>query len=139
MKETHGYHPRHTSWALLILLTIVWGSSFILIKKGLTIYSASQVAAIRIFSASLFMIPFAISLMKRVDKKYYLTIFISGFIGSFIPAFLFSFAQTQIDSAVTGMVNSLTPVFVLLIGVGDIKLIIGYDVSPNMFIVLTSV
>lgn len=116
IKKGNGLHP-NISWALLILLTIVWGSSFILIKKGLAVYSASQVAAIRIFSASLFMIPFAFSWMRRIDKKYYLLIFVSGFIGSFIPAFLFAIAQTQLDSAVTGMVNSLTPVFVLVIGI----------------------
>ena len=115
--KLHDHHPRFLSWILLILLTIVWGSSFILIKKGLTVYSASQVAAIRILSASLFMIPFAFSWLKRIDKKHLPLIFISGFIGSFIPAILFSVAQTQLDSAITGIVNSLTPVFVLLIGV----------------------
>ena len=116
MIESKNRHPQFVSWALLILLTIVWGSSFILIKKGLIVYSAPQVAAIRIFSASLFMVPFAFSWMRRIDKKYYLLIFVSGFIGSFIPAFLFAFAQTQLDSAVTGIVNALTPVFVLIIG-----------------------
>ena len=103
-------------WILLIVLTLVWGSSFILIKKGLEVYSATQVSAIRILSASMFMIPFAFSWMKRVDKKHYLLIFFSGFIGSFIPAILFAIAQTQLDSAVTGMVNAMTPVFVLIIG-----------------------
>lgn len=111
-----GERTRLVSWILLLLLTIIWGSSFILIKKGLIIYSAPQVAAIRILSASLFMIPFASSWLRRVDKKYYLLIFFSGFIGSFIPAFLFAIAQTQLDSAVTGIVNALTPVFVILIG-----------------------
>ena len=117
MKESEGHHPQFISWSLLVLLTIVWGSSFILIKKGLSVYSAPQVAAIRILSASIFMVPFAFSWIRRIDKKYFLLIFVSGFIGSFIPAFLFAFAQTQLDSAVTGIVNALTPVFVLIIGV----------------------
>lgn len=108
--------PEIVPWILLTILTLVWGSSFILIKKGLEVYSATQVSAIRILSASIFMIPFAVSWLKRVDKQYYLLIFFSGFIGSFIPAFLFAFAQTQLDSAVTGMINALTPVFVLVIG-----------------------
>ena len=117
MNQFKDHHPRFYAWALLILLTLVWGSSFILIKKGLTMYSAPQVASIRILSASLFMVPFALSWMRRVDKKHYVLIFISGFIGSYVPAFLFATAQTQLDSAVSGIVNSLTPVFVLLIGV----------------------
>ncbi len=117
MKIFQNHHPRIISWMLLILLTIVWGSSFILIKKGLTVYTASQVAAIRIFSASLFMVPFAISWLRRIKKNHLPIVFISGFFGSFIPAFLFAFAQTRLDSAVTGIVNALTPVFVLIIGV----------------------
>jgi drug/metabolite transporter (DMT)-like permease len=114
-KSEHA-HSEIKAWGLLILLTLVWGSSFILIKKGLTVFSATQVSAIRILSASLFMIPFAYSWLKSVDKKYYFLIFISGFTGSLIPAFLFATAQTRLDSAVTGMINSLTPVFVMLIG-----------------------
>ena len=117
MKLLKEHHPRFLSWVLLILLATVWGSSFILIKKGLTVFPALQVASIRILSASLFMIPFAVSWLKQINKKHLPLIFFSGFIGSFIPAILFSVAQTQLDSAITGIVNSLTPVFVLLIGV----------------------
>jgi len=117
MKSTRENRSRIISWILLITLTLVWGSSFILIKKGLSVYTAPQVAAIRIFSASIFMIPFAFSWLRKIDKSYYMLIFVSGFVGSLIPAFLFAYAQTQLDSAVTGMVNSLTPVFVLVIGI----------------------
>jgi drug/metabolite transporter (DMT)-like permease len=115
-KQPKHFHPEFVAWGVLILLTLIWGSSFILIKKGLTVFSATQVSAIRILSASIFMIPFASSWMKRIDKRHYFLIFISGFIGSLIPAFLFAIAQTRLDSAVTGMINSLTPVFVILIG-----------------------
>jgi len=130
MTKLNYRDPRVASWALLILLTIVWGSSFILIKKGLTVYTASQVASIRILSASLFMVPFALVWMRRIDKRYFLLIFVSGFIGSFIPAFLFAVAQTQLDSAVTGIVNSLTPVFVLVIGV----IFYGQRITPLVVI-----
>ena len=109
-------HPRMQSWLILLLLTIIWGSSFILIKKGLVAFSSDEVAALRIFTASLFMLPFAISWMKQVPRSEYKIIFISGLIGSLIPAFLFAIAQTRLESAVTGIVNSLTPVFVIIVG-----------------------
>jgi drug/metabolite transporter (DMT)-like permease len=115
-KKISSFHPDLLAWLLLLLLTSVWGSSFILIKKGLTVFNPTQVSAIRIFSASLFMVPFAYQWLKRIEKKYYFLIFISGFTGSLIPAFLFAMAQTRLDSAVTGMINSLTPVFVIIIG-----------------------
>lgn len=110
-------HPKFLSWSLLIALSLIWGSSFILIKKGLTVYSPLEVAGIRIFTASLFMMPFAISRFRRVDKKYYFLIFFTGFIGSFIPAILFAVAQTRLDSAITGIMNALTPAFVMIVGV----------------------
>lgn len=115
-RKLSSFHPDLIAWLLLILLTLVWGSSFILIKRGLTVFNPTQVSAIRILSASLFMVPFALQWLKRIDKKYYFLIFVSGFTGSLIPAFLFAMAQTRLDSAVTGMINSLTPVFVILIG-----------------------
>ncbi len=124
------FHPDVISWGLLILLTFVWGSSFILIKKGLTVFTATQVSAIRILSASLFMIPFALTWIKRVPSKYYLLIFVSGFIGSLIPAFLFAIAQTKLDSAITGMVNSMTPIFVIIIG----ALVYKQRITPIMVI-----
>ncbi len=116
IKNNGHVHSDIKAWGLLILLTFVWGSSFILIKKGLTVFNATQVSAIRILAASLFMIPFAVSWLRRVNKKHYFLVFLSGFTGSLIPAFLFAMAQTRLDSAVTGMINSLTPVFVMLIG-----------------------
>lgn len=118
------------SWALLIFLAIIWGSSFILIKKGLDIFSATEVAGLRMFSASLFMVPFAIGKIKKVDKAHYGYLFISGFIGSLIPAFLFALAQTRINSSLTGIINALTPLFVLLIG------ILFFKQKITLFIVL---
>lgn len=136
MGDYKDRHPQYISWVLFILITIIWGSSFILIKKGLTVYPAPQVAAIRMLSASLFMIPFALSWLRRTDKKYYLLIFVSGFIGSFIPAFLFAWAQTKLDSAITGMVNSLTPVFVLVIGVIFYKQRITFSIVIGLLLAL---
>jgi drug/metabolite transporter (DMT)-like permease len=104
------------AWGILILLTLVWGSSFILIKKGLGVFTATQVSALRILSAAVFMTPFAISRIRKTEKKHFLLIFLSGFIGSLIPAYLFALAQTRLDSAITGIINAMTPVFVVLIG-----------------------
>ncbi len=108
--------PRIISWLLLFVLTAIWGSSFILIKKGLAVYSASEVAAIRILTAGIFLLPFALSSARQVPRLRYGYIFLSGLIGSLIPALLFAIAQTKLQSAVTGMINSLTPVFVIIVG-----------------------
>ena len=88
------------AWSLLIVLSIIWGSSFILIKKGLLAFDPGEIAAIRIFSASLFLFPIAIRNLKQIKtRRQWIFLFASGFLGSLIPAFLFPLAQTRIDSA----------------------------------------
>lgn len=88
-----------------------------MIKIGIKSFSSEQAAAIRMLLASLFLLPVSIRNLKFLKKKDLMTLLIVGFVGSFIPAFLFTKAQTRVDSALAGMLNSLTPVFTLLIGV----------------------
>jgi drug/metabolite transporter (DMT)-like permease len=105
------------AWSLLIVLSIIWGSSFILIKKGLAAFDPAEIAALRIFSASLFLLPIAVRNFRQIKtRKQWIFLFASGFLGSLIPAFLFPLAQTRIDSSVTGVLNALTPFFTILIG-----------------------
>ncbi|RTE86658.1 MULTISPECIES: DMT family transporter [Gammaproteobacteria] len=111
----HEHYPL-TTWLKLFFLALVWGSSFFLIKKGLVTFPPLEVAAIRLASAALALAPFAIVRLKRVKKKQWPVILSVGLTGSMIPAFLFALAQTNVDSGVTGSLNALTPLFVLIIG-----------------------
>ena len=104
-------------WLILLILTLIWGSSFILIKKGLLYYSSTQVGALRIAISFLFLLPFAMARLRRPEKKHWKYLALVGIIGSGLPAFLFAKAQTGIDSSLAGILNSLTPLFTLIIGV----------------------
>lgn len=104
-------------WAVLILLAFIWGSSFILMKRGLTSYNHTTVAALRITIASLFLLPFVFKYFKTVNYRDWKFLALSGFLGNGIPSFLFTLAQTKISSSVSGMLNSLTPISALIIGV----------------------
>ena len=85
-----GSHP-FLAWFLLIILSLVWGSSFILIKKGLMSFSPTEVGTLRIFSAGLFLLPLAFSHLKSINtRSEWLVIFIVGLCGSLIPALLFA-------------------------------------------------
>jgi drug/metabolite transporter (DMT)-like permease len=103
-------------WTMLLFLAFIWGSSFILMKKGLRSYSHDQVAAMRMFISFLAFLPFGIKNLKKVTKENIFSLILVGFIGSAIPAFLFTKAQTQLDSSLAGMLNSMTPLFTLIIG-----------------------
>ncbi len=103
-------------WAALFFLAVVWGSSFILIKKGLRSFNDFQLAALRIFFAFLFFIPFIYKHIKRIDRQNIKYLIFVGFVGNAIPAFLFARGQQGISSLLAGMLNTITPLFVLIIG-----------------------
>lgn len=86
-------------------------------KRGLEAYSSEQVAAIRMFVAFICMFPFWIKLFDKNDLKYWPAFLTVGLFGNFIPAFLFTKAETGISSALAGMLNGLTPLFTLILGV----------------------
>lgn len=110
-------YSRVLPWLLLVVLALIWGSSFILIKRGLDVYTPGQVAALRMVIAGLLMVPLAIPQLRRVKREYWLPIAIVAVCGNGIPAYLFSLAETQLASSTTGMLNALVPLFTLLVGV----------------------
>ena len=103
-------------WFLLILLSIIWGSSPILIKKSLSTLTPFEIGALRISSAAIFLSPFFFKVLNQINKKNFFLLLLSGVIGNLIPYFLYPLAQTQIDSSTSGVLTSLTPFFALLIG-----------------------
>ncbi len=112
-----GWHKRLFQYLILLFLALIWGSSFILMKIGLKSFSSAQAACIRIFLASLVLLPYSIKHLKNLHRKDLKYLLVAGFFGSFIPALLFMKAETRIDSALAGMLNSLTPVFTLVVGI----------------------
>lgn len=105
-----------TSWIILIILALIWGGSYILMKQGLRSFNFWQVSSIRMLSAFVFLLPFAIKNLKKLNKKTIIPIIIVAFIGNLIPSWLYPLGQTQVDSNLAGVLNSLVPVFVLIIG-----------------------
>lgn len=105
------------SWTIFILLCFIWGSSFILMKVSAEQLTISQIAALRIFSASIVFIPFTIFQLKKFPRKKITVAIVAGLFGNLIPAFLFAAAITKIDSSLVGILNSLTPICVVLIAI----------------------
>lgn len=101
---------------MLLVLSLIWGSSFILMKRGLESFNPFQVAAFRVFLTFIFLLPLIIRRIHQLNRKNLRSILLVGFIGNFFPAFLFTTAQTRIDSSLAGILNSLTPLFTLIVG-----------------------
>lgn len=104
------------NWVLLLVLTVIWGSSFILIKRGLEVFTPGEVGAYRMVAAASLLLPLSLPRIKQLSKTQVIHLLITGLLGSFIPAFLFPIAQTQLSSSLTGVLNALTPLFVVLVG-----------------------
>ena len=109
-------------WIYLIALSLIWGSSFILIKKSLIGLSPLQVGSLRIVFSSIMIFLIAFNKIKTIQKDKWRWIAVSAVIGTFFPAFLFAFAETQIDSAVAAILNSLVPMNTVLIGLAVFKI-----------------
>lgn len=103
-------------WFLLMVLALTWGSSFILIKKSLIAFSPLEIGAIRVGVSGLLLAPIGIPALRKMSWTNIKWIAITGFFGNFFPMFLFPLAQTQVSSSMAGILDSLVPLFVLVLG-----------------------
>lgn len=104
-------------WGTLVILSLIWGSSYILIKKGLTGLTPIQLGSLRVIVTTLLIAPIGYQKIKHIPREKMKWVALSAFVGSFFPAYLFAFAETEISSSVTAVMVSLTPLFTLLISV----------------------
>jgi drug/metabolite transporter (DMT)-like permease len=153
-------------WSLLIILALIWGSSFILIFKGLQGLSAFQLGSVRIIVTALFLWLIGFKSLKNIPKEKWKYIALTALFGTFLPAYLFALAETQVSSSVCSILNSLTPLNTLWIGflafqfvikpkqivgvliglIGTIALILGGNQATNseniwfsLFVVIASI
>ena len=108
---------KQLKWVYLITLALIWGSSFILIKKGLVGLTPMQLGSLRIIFAAIFLLLIGFKSLAKIPQVQWKYIALTATLGTFIPAYLFAVAQTQIDSTVSSILNSLTPLNTLIFGV----------------------
>lgn len=115
MEQTGADRKEWINWLTLVFLAIIWGTSFILIKKGLVAFSDYQVASLRISISGLAFVPIIIWQFRKINWKKWDRFLLVGITGSGIPPFLFAAAQTEISSSLAGVLNGLTTFFTLII------------------------
>lgn len=108
---------KQLKWFYLLLLSLIWGSSFILIKRGLVGLTAVQVGSLRIIFAGLFLLIVGFSSLKKISVHQWKFVALTSFFGTFIPAFFFAIAETQVNSSIVAILNSLTPLNTLVLGI----------------------
>ena len=118
---------KQLKWVYLMVLALVWGSSFILIKKGLIGLTALQLGSLRIIFAAVFLLLIGFKSLPKIPLHKWKFIALTSLFGTFIPAYLFAIAQTEIDSSVSSILNSLTPLNTLILG----ALVFGLQFKRN--------
>lgn len=103
-------------WIILIALALIWGSSFILIKKGLDGLNPFQLGSLRIIFCAVFLLIVGFNSLKSIALHQWKYIALTSLFGTFIPAYLFAFAQTKVSSSICSILNSLTPLNTLILG-----------------------
>lgn len=109
-------NPTRLKWFYLSVLALIWGSSFILIKRGLVGLTPYQVGSLRIVFAAIFLLIIGFKTIPQIPQHKWKYIALTAFFGTFIPAFLFSIAETEIESSITSILNSLTPLNTIILG-----------------------
>ena len=117
-------------WLILVSLSIVWGSSFILMKKGLLGFSQLQLGALRILITAVFLVVIGWQSLKEIQKTQWKYIVYTALLGTFFPAFLFAFALKELDSSISAILNSLTPFNTFIIGI----ILFGYTFKRKQFV-----
>ncbi|KAA0253230.1 MAG: EamA family transporter [Chlorobiota bacterium] len=117
MKNRIKTDSRLFSWLTLGLLAIIWGSSFILMKRGLEAYSAAEVGALRVVISAVVLLPLALRSYKEYLQKYWKHFLFFAVLTNLGPSILFATAQTRISSSLAGVLNGMTPIFTFSIGV----------------------
>lgn len=124
---TASRQPGALEWFLMMLLAAVWGASFIMIKRSVTIFSPMQMAMWRMVLATLVYLPIAAAFWSKIDWKRWKAMLVVAFCGSAIPNFLFAVAQQHVNSSLAGILNSLTPLFTFIIGAAFFQLQVGWS------------
>ena len=104
-------------WFYLAILSLIWGSSFILIKKGLVGLSPYQVASLRIIFAATVIFLYSYNSLKKIPKASWKWILITAYTGTFFPVYFISYGQSEIESGLASIITTITPINTLVVGI----------------------
>jgi len=116
VSKTNNYSNGLYAWVILIFLAIIWGMSFLFIKKIVHVLSPIELGAGRVFFAAVFLLPWMLRGLKTIPVEKFKWLFGIGLLGNLFPAFIFALVGSKLNSSLAGTLNSTTPIFVMIIG-----------------------
>ena len=129
--------PTAIDWLLMLVLAVMWGASFLMIKRSVSIFEPVHVAMWRMVLATVIYLPIALAYWSRIDWKRWKPMLVVAFCGSAIPNFLFAVAQRHVNSSLAGILNSLSPLFTFIIGASFFQLKVSWARGLGIIVGLT--
>jgi len=120
----------HLKWFILIALALIWGSSFILIKKGLIGLNPFQLGSLRIIFCAVFLLIVGFRSLAAIPLHQWKYVALTSLFGTFVPAYLFAIAETKVSSSICSILNSLTPLNTLILG----SVVFGLNFKRSQFL-----
>lgn len=108
---------KKSNWLLLLLVSFIWGSPYILREIALKSFSHDQVAAFQVFLSFLLFLPLIFKNFKKLGKDNIIPLILSGLTGNIGPSYFFAKAQTLISSSIAGMLTAMLPTITLLMAI----------------------
>lgn len=104
-------------WTLFVSISLIWGSSFLLMAIGLEAFEPGLITMLRVGlgAAALWLVPVARS--TKVDRSDWPRLVALSIVWVAVPFTLFPIAQQYINSAIAGMLNGAMPIFAAVIAV----------------------
>ncbi len=97
----------------LIVLSLIWGASFMLIKVMLEEMGPLAVAWLRLGGGSLFVLVFAGRRLRSLGLRRWGDVLVQGALSSAIPFVLIPWGEQHIDSSLAAILNAAMPLFVV--------------------------
>jgi drug/metabolite transporter (DMT)-like permease len=128
-----GQTSRAVGWAFVIVPGLIWGSSYLFIAEGLNAMRPLGITFVRtvIGFSVLALIPAA---RAPIPRSEWPLVALLGLIWMAFPMSLFPFAEQHISSALTGLLNAATPLFVAVVASGLTKTVPSKPVARALLI-----
>ncbi|MCI2399313.1 DMT family transporter [Aliiroseovarius subalbicans] len=105
------------NWIFLVLLSLIWGASFMGVTLALTGFGPLTVAAIRIVMGALVLVVLAqimgVGLPAFSNRRLWLHVAGMGLFSNAVPFFLLSWGQQHVSSGFAGITMAVVPLLVL--------------------------
>jgi len=114
---TPNYTPTVKDWLSLLLLILLWGTSFMFTAVSLEIFSPVGIVSLRVLIAAIILtlFMFAKGLRLPTDPLAWAVFLLLGIMGNLLPFLLISTGQKDVSSGIAGLLMAFMPLATMIL------------------------